>query len=341
MRKGGTLYYLHADQLGSIVMTTEGTTTVDQLYCAYGRQRTVSGGVSSCPGGNSLPTGHTFTGQKLDGTGLQYYNARYYDPAIGTFISPDTIVPDATNVFDYNRYMYTRGNPLKYNDPSGHETNKPDWWPDFLPYTFDLPDGMTQPDFIEWLGENNIPTTWGVQVGGDATLAPYVGFTGSFEGGYIFNWLTGETFVVTNISIGGYGGLPDAGFDVHGGGVIIAGASQIERSVLGLFRYTAVSAEAEAVAETGVSFVSARGVKNQGNSELWVPGQDYIDPQFDRTVDALSINVSLGGDILSGPVQGGLPVDGAVSHGYGETKEVFSFNLYQPFQALWNWVRGN
>jgi len=61
---------------------------------------------------------------------LQYYNARYYDPAIGTFISPDTLVPDVTNVFDYNRYMIARGNPLKYNDPSGHCATLDDGAPD-------------------------------------------------------------------------------------------------------------------------------------------------------------------------------------------------------------------
>jgi len=50
-----------------------------------------------------------------------YYNARYYDPQIGHFISPDTIVPNPTNVLDYNRYMYVRGNPISFSDPSGHE----------------------------------------------------------------------------------------------------------------------------------------------------------------------------------------------------------------------------
>jgi RHS repeat-associated protein len=67
-----------------------------------------------------LKSDRTFTGQKQDGTGLLYYNARYYDPALGTFISPDTLVPDPGLVFDYNRYMYVRGNPLKYVDPTGH-----------------------------------------------------------------------------------------------------------------------------------------------------------------------------------------------------------------------------
>ncbi|MBI1294010.1 hypothetical protein GC175_03495, partial [bacterium] len=71
----------------------------------------------------ALNTDRTYTGQKQDSTGLLYYNARYYDPSIGQFLSPDTLVPDAGLVLDYNRYMYVRGNPLKYSDPSGHYTN--------------------------------------------------------------------------------------------------------------------------------------------------------------------------------------------------------------------------
>jgi pimeloyl-ACP methyl ester carboxylesterase len=47
-------------------------------------------------------------------------NARTYDPALGTFLSPDTVVPDAGRVSDYNRFLYARGNPLRYADPSGH-----------------------------------------------------------------------------------------------------------------------------------------------------------------------------------------------------------------------------
>ena len=34
-----------------------------------------------------------YTGQRRDETGLLFYNARYYDPAIGRFISSDTVVP--------------------------------------------------------------------------------------------------------------------------------------------------------------------------------------------------------------------------------------------------------
>ena len=31
-------------------------------------------------------------------------------------------MPDPGNLFDYNRYLYTRGNPMRYNDPTGHQS---------------------------------------------------------------------------------------------------------------------------------------------------------------------------------------------------------------------------
>jgi RHS repeat-associated protein len=67
----------------------------------------------------SVPTDKLFTGQRLDGTGLYYYNARYYDPTIGRFISADTIIPNPANPQCFNRYSYCLNNPLKYTDPSG------------------------------------------------------------------------------------------------------------------------------------------------------------------------------------------------------------------------------
>ena len=51
---------------------------------------------------------------------MYFYNARYYDPALGRFISADTVVPNPGNPQDLNRYAYVRNNPLKYRDPTGH-----------------------------------------------------------------------------------------------------------------------------------------------------------------------------------------------------------------------------
>lgn len=111
LRVNGTLSYLHSDHLGSIAATTSGTSvTGTRLYLAFGSKR----------GGNDYSFEPNYTGQRLDDTGLLYYNARYYDAARGQFISPDTLIPDLTDVLAYNRYLYANGNPFKYNDPTGH-----------------------------------------------------------------------------------------------------------------------------------------------------------------------------------------------------------------------------
>jgi RHS repeat-associated protein len=80
-----TLAYLHGDHLGSVSLVTDGAQGVvsQQEFDAWGKVR--SGGVSQ--------TNRNYTGQYLDGSGLLYYNARYYDPGIGRFISADTVVP--------------------------------------------------------------------------------------------------------------------------------------------------------------------------------------------------------------------------------------------------------
>jgi hypothetical protein len=51
---------------------------------------------------------------------LYYYNARYYDPTIGRFISADTFIPNFSNPQNLNRYTYCNNNPVKFTDPTGH-----------------------------------------------------------------------------------------------------------------------------------------------------------------------------------------------------------------------------
>jgi RHS repeat-associated protein len=65
---------------------------------------------------------YLYTGKEMDaGTGLYYYEARYYSPSVGRFIQPDTIIPDPYNPQALNRYSYVLNNPLRYTDPSGHD----------------------------------------------------------------------------------------------------------------------------------------------------------------------------------------------------------------------------
>ncbi|GJL61396.1 MAG: hypothetical protein NPIRA04_00500 [Nitrospirales bacterium] len=64
---------------------------------------------------------YRYTGKEQDdSTGLYFYEARYYDPVLGRFISADTIVPSTTDPQALNRYSYARNNPIIFTDPSGH-----------------------------------------------------------------------------------------------------------------------------------------------------------------------------------------------------------------------------
>lgn len=51
-----------------------------------------------------------------------YYNARYYAPSLGRFVSADTMVPGPANPKQFNRYTYSLGNPILLVDPTGHWT---------------------------------------------------------------------------------------------------------------------------------------------------------------------------------------------------------------------------
>ena len=98
--------YLHSDHLGSVSLatTSNGNIASQQYFDPWGKVK--SGGIGQ--------TSLNYTGQRLDGTGLLYYNARYYDPALGKFLTPD-------NVSDgLNRYAYVHNNPIIGTDPTGH-----------------------------------------------------------------------------------------------------------------------------------------------------------------------------------------------------------------------------
>ena len=112
------IIYLFSDHLGSTTTTVNASSTeqTKTLYTAFGTERYTSG---------AAPTSYKYTGQREAEAGLYFYNARYYDPSLGRFSQPDTIVPQPANPQDWDRYAYTRNNPVRFNDPSGHS---PDWW---------------------------------------------------------------------------------------------------------------------------------------------------------------------------------------------------------------------
>jgi RHS repeat-associated protein len=103
------IYYTQ-NNIGSTSLLTDkdGVKVAQYLYKPYGEEwvKDESGSASEII--------RRFTGQIFDKeTGLYYYNARYYDPAIGNFITPDPALSGL------NHYAYCSANPIKYRDPTG------------------------------------------------------------------------------------------------------------------------------------------------------------------------------------------------------------------------------
>lgn len=123
-----------------------------------------------------------FTGQIFDGgTGLGFYNARYYDSALGKFISPDSIVPNPANPAHFNRFAYVNNNPLRFTDPTGFSCDDPysgDYYDeDACGAGGDSSSGGSVPPICELMGNMcpEVPGPGGVGSGGGEQ--PYVEYT--------------------------------------------------------------------------------------------------------------------------------------------------------------------
>ena len=125
-------YALHTDHLGSTQRITDeaGNVVWRADYSPFGRLRNDPPDFE-CP---------LFTGRMWDAeSGLYYFGARYYDPELGRFITPDpwTGGPDDVRLVGgpgsqpvlpqswlsqprlANRYLYCLNNPATYRDPEG------------------------------------------------------------------------------------------------------------------------------------------------------------------------------------------------------------------------------
>ncbi|UMR29608.1 DUF6531 domain-containing protein [Massilia sp. MB5] len=96
-----------SDALGSVIRLTDaqGNKVVDYQYGPYGQ--TQADAVHANP--------FQYTGRENDGTGLYYYRARYYSPAMGRFIQSDPIGLGG----GINTYGYVNGDPVSKVDPTG------------------------------------------------------------------------------------------------------------------------------------------------------------------------------------------------------------------------------
>jgi len=109
--RAATVEYIHTDALGSPVAVTNSAGVVIERreYEPYGKQTQPA-----------LANGPGYTGHVSDATtGLDYMQQRYYDPAIGRFLSVDPVTANSSTGANFNRYWYANNSPYKFKDPDG------------------------------------------------------------------------------------------------------------------------------------------------------------------------------------------------------------------------------
>jgi RHS repeat-associated protein len=108
--RDGNRYFPLFDGVGSV------TTLTDVTGAAVGRVRYSAFGIPEASG--IAEDGVSFTGHQFDAaTGLIYARARYYDPALGRFLSQD---PEPA----INPYEYAFNAPLEFTDPTGRNNER-------------------------------------------------------------------------------------------------------------------------------------------------------------------------------------------------------------------------
>jgi RHS repeat-associated protein len=112
--QASTIVYFHNDLVGSPVVATDASGQVKwrESYRPYGERLTKDP--------DSASNDVWFTSRRQDvETGLTYMGARYYDPALGRFVSTDPRAFDERAIQSFNRYAYANNNPYRYIDPDG------------------------------------------------------------------------------------------------------------------------------------------------------------------------------------------------------------------------------
>ncbi len=125
-QEGATYYFYVRDHLGNsrLILDSAGNYKTSFNFEPYGVELLP---LNDNTGGSGNPLEkYKYTGQERDyTTNLDYMHFRYYASTMGRFLKPDNIIPNAANPQSWNLYSYVNGNPVNFNDPSGHYGNVP------------------------------------------------------------------------------------------------------------------------------------------------------------------------------------------------------------------------
>lgn len=280
-----------------------------------------------------MPTDIGYTGQRLDATDLMFYGARYYSPVIGRFISADTIVPQAGNPQDLNRYSYTRDNPLKFIDPNGHVPCDGEYSSTercTQATAFDKGYALLQDAAIDYckmhqcernvladMGELGVkvvdkalyvlPSTFGVEVSG--SVGEDLGIGGDVSPlGFqvVWNWRSGEVAILRTSSADIKAGTPGL-VSVNGrAGLIMSWGPSSLDSYMGSTSFGSGSLEADIGPKAGGYLQSSTSVKPIINSNGSVVNVPIVDPNSGMHVTTLGGGLEVGANAVPNGIEGNL-----------------------------------
>jgi RHS repeat-associated protein len=139
-----TLLYAFTDRFGNLVMLVDGDKNIVErlAYDPWGARRNPTDWTKPDTASHILSRGYSMH-EHLDRLGLINMNARVYEPATCSFLSPDPLIADEGNWLNYNRYLYCLGNPVKFADPTGMQVLNPIYDVEgiykYLPFPINVP----------------------------------------------------------------------------------------------------------------------------------------------------------------------------------------------------------
>jgi len=114
--------YFATDHLGTVRAVYDGETGTTQTFAYEPFGVEIAGAIP-----DTCDNTHRFTGQERDlETGNDYMHFRFFSSNMGRFQKPDSNFDSPlANPQGWNLYTYVKGNPVNFNDPTGHMEGQP------------------------------------------------------------------------------------------------------------------------------------------------------------------------------------------------------------------------
>lgn len=261
---------------------------------------------------------------------------RFYDAALGRWISADTLVLELGNPQRLNRFSYVLGPPRRFIDSTGYMEDGqcgplgeacrgemvplPDWLQQLL---------VGQPELLELMKLS--PSALGYYGGINFSAGVLVELDINVEVTPMFNWHSGELTFLYGPGTDAYLGTP-RGFSAlaQGGGAHVWGASR-NVYLKGIDACAGGTLQVDGGAETGLEATVSRGldyedVNGDGHMDLSEPLIWATDPYYNTHITSLQVGATVGANAIPTGTEAGV---------FAGLKATEGFNVFGGWNSSW------